>query len=391
MVPFPYSSRPVDAMPADLESAITPPRLERIVDSDGTSRIDVSGDWLLRAILPHVLILRPQLAAYAKDSKARWDLRGVQQLDAAGALFLWRMWGRQRPSILLKPEYEGIFADLAGKQFPVPPKVRKDPLKPLLDLGQSLLSFGQNLYAITLLAGNLLLASMYLARHPGNIPWREISANIHRTGSQALAITALVGFLVGVVLSYLSAIQLKNYGADVFIINILGLGIVRELGPILAAILVAGRSGSSMTAQLGVMRVTRELDALSAMGISHTQRLVLPKIAALAITLPLLILWSDMAALIGGMLSADLQLGIDYRQFLHGLPAAVPIANLWLGVGKGVAFGILIALIACHYGLRIKPNTESLGASTTDSVVTAITIVIIVDAIFAVIFSNVGF
>ena len=378
-------------MQADMESVITPPRLERIIDTDGTSRIDVSGAWLLRAILPHVLVLRPQLAAYAKDSKAQWDLRGVQQLDAAGALFLWRMWGRQRPSILLKPEYEGVFADLASKQFPVPPKVRKEPLKLLLNLGQGLLSFGQNLYAITILAGNLLLDSLYLVRHPSNIPWREISANIHRTGSQALAITALVGFLVGVVLSYLSAIQLKNYGADVFIINILGLGIVRELGPILAAILVAGRSGSSMTAQLGVMRVTRELDALAAMGISHTQRLVLPKIMALAITLPLLVLWSDIAALIGGMLSADLQLGIGYRQFLHGLPAAVPIANLWLGVCKGAVFGILIALIACHYGLQIKPNTESLGASTTDSVVTAITIVIIVDAIFAVVFSNVGF
>lgn len=371
--------------------ATTPPRLERTIAADGSSRIDVSGAWLLRAVLPHVLVLRPQLAAYAKDSKAQWDLRGVQQLDTAGALFLWRMWGRQRPNMLLKPEYEGLFADLASKQFPVPPPLPRDRLKPLLNLGQGLLSFGENVYAITLLAGSLLLDSLYLLRHPGNIPWREISANIHRTGSQALAITALVGFLVGVVLSYLSAIQLKSYGADVFIINILGLGIVRELGPILAAILVAGRSGSSMTAQLGVMRVTRELDALSAMGISHTQRLVLPKIAALAITLPLLILWSDVAALIGGMLSADVQLGIGYRQFLHGLPAAVPIANLWLGVGKGVAFGIFVALIACHYGLRIKPNTESLGASTTDSVVTAITVVIIVDAIFAVVFSNVGF
>ena len=370
---------------------ITPPRLERVVDPDGTNRIEVSGTWLLRAILPHAATLRPQLADYAKDSNAHWDLRAIQQLDAAGALFLWRMWGRRRPSVMLRPEYEGVFTDLATKQFPVPPKVPRDPLKLLLNLGQVLLSFGENLYKITILAGNLLLDGLYLVRHPSNIPWREISANIHRTGSQALAITALVGFLVGIVLSYLSAIQLKNYGADVFIINILGLGIVRELGPILAAILVAGRSGSSMTAQLGVMRVTRELDALAAMGISHTQRLVLPKIMALAITLPLLVLWSDIAGLIGGMLSADLQLGIGYRQFLHGLPAAVPIANLWLGVGKGAVFGILIALIACHYGLQIKPNTESLGASTTDSVVTAITIVIIVDAIFAVVFSNVGF
>ncbi len=370
---------------------ITPPRVERVIDPDGSIRIEVGGTWLLRAILPHLAALRPQLANYAKESDAQWDLRAIQQLDAAGALLLWHIWGSRRPNMVLRPEYEEVFTNLANEQFPVPPIVRRDPLKLLLNLGQGLFSFGDNFLKITILAGNLLIDGWDLVRHPSNIPWREISANIHRTGSQALSITALLGFLVGVVLSYLSSIQLKNYGADVFIINILGLGIVRELGPILAAILVAGRSGSSMTAQLGVMRVTRELDALSVMGISHTQRLVLPKIMALAITLPLLVVWCDMAGLIGGMLSANLQLGIDFHQFLHGLPAAVPISNLWLGVGKGAVFGYLVALIACHYGLQIKPNTESLGASTTSSVVTAITIVIVVDAMFAVVFSNVGF
>jgi phospholipid/cholesterol/gamma-HCH transport system permease protein len=277
-----------------------------------------------------------------------------------------------------------------GGASPPPPQVPLDTLKPLLALGQGTLSLGEHAYAIVLLAGELLLDALYLIRHPSGIPWREISANIHRTGTQALPITALVAFLVGIVLSYLSAIQLKSYGADIFIINILGLGIVRELGPMLGAILVAGRSGSSMTAQLGVMRLTRELDALAVMGISRTLRLVLPKVVALAITLPLLILWTDMNALAGGMISAKVQLGISYSQFLDGLPAAVPIANLWLGVGKAAVFGILIALIASHYGLRIKPNTESLGMNTTASVVASITVVIIVDAIFAVVFSDVG-
>jgi phospholipid/cholesterol/gamma-HCH transport system permease protein len=230
-----------------------------------------------------------------------------------------------------------------------------------------------------------------LARHPARIPWREISANIYRTGARALPIIGMVGFLVGVVLSYLSARQLHAYGADVYIVNILGIGIVRELGPMLAAILVAGRSGSSMTAQLGVMRVTEELDALSVMGISQTLRMVLPKVIALTITLPLLVLWCNAIALIGGMLAASRELGINYRQFLHNLPSAVPISDLWLGVGKGMLFGALIASIACHYGLRIKPNTESLGTGTTNSVVTSITVVILVDATIAVMFSSVGF
>jgi phospholipid/cholesterol/gamma-HCH transport system permease protein len=159
---------------------------------------------------------------------------------------------------------------------------------------------------------------------------------------------------------------------------------------VLAAILIAGRSGSAMTAQIGVMRVTEELDALAVMGIPHTVRLVLPKMIALAIAMPLLILWTNAVALLGGMVSAQVQLGIDYRHFIAHLPDAVPIANLWLGLGKGVVFGLLIALIACHFGLRIKPNTESLGIGTTSSVVTSITVVILVDAVFAVAFSDVG-
>jgi phospholipid/cholesterol/gamma-HCH transport system permease protein len=166
--------------------------------------------------------------------------------------------------------------------------------------------------------------------------------------------------------------------------------IVRELGPVLAAILVAGRSGSAMTAQIGVMRVTEELDALAVMGIPHTLRLVLPKTIALAVAMPLLIVWTDAIALVGGMVCAQFQLGIDWRYFLANLPPAVPISNLYLGLAKGMVFGIFIALTACHFGLKVKPNTESLGEGTTNSVVTAITLVIVIDAIFAVLFRNVG-
>jgi phospholipid/cholesterol/gamma-HCH transport system permease protein len=257
-------------------------------------------------------------------------------------------------------------------------------------LGRTVLSFAHHSVEAMTLLGRVSFDALHLIRNPARMPWREISANIYRTGTQALGITALVGFLVGIVLSYLSAQQLKSFGADIYIVNLLGISIVRELGPVLAAILIAGRSGSAMTAQIGVMRVTEELDALAVMGIPHTTRLVLPKMIALAVTMPLLILWTNAIALIGGMASAQFQLGLDYRHFIRSLPGAVPTANLWLGLGKGVVFGILIALIACHFGLRIKPNTESLGLGTTNSVVTAITVVIVVDAVFAIMFSDIG-
>jgi phospholipid/cholesterol/gamma-HCH transport system permease protein len=263
-------------------------------------------------------------------------------------------------------------------------------LAPIVFLGKVVFLLWEHFVGLVILSGQLALDAKYLVSHPTRIPWREISANLYRTGAQALGITALVGFLIGVVLSYLSSRQLQIYGADIFIINILGVSIIRELGPMLAAILVAGRSGSSMTAQLGVMRVTEELDALTVMGIPHSLRLVLPKVMALGIAMPLVVLWTSAIALVGGMVIAEIQLGLSYNFFISKLPDAVPLANLWLGLGKGVVCGMVIALISCHFGLRIKSNTESLGEGTTNSVVTAITVVIIIDAIFAIIFSNVG-
>jgi len=371
-------------------SSVDDPRVEQTVDADGKPLIRVSGTWVLRSLLPEAAQLRRLLLACARETNARWDLRGIQTLDTAGALLLWRTWGRRRPQLTLRAEHESAFANLSPVSAPAPPRQAHDAWEPIAALGRNILSLGEQAAQLLILAGYLFLDLLQLARHPTRIPWREISANVYRTGAQALPIIALVGFLVGVVLSYLSGKQLKAYGGEIYIINILGVGIVRELGPVLAAILVAGRSGSSMTAQLGVMRVTEELDALAVMGISQTLRLVLPKVLALAITLPLLVLWCNAIALIGGMLAANRELGISYGQFLHKLPSAVPIANLWLGVGKGMLFGVLIALIACHYGLRIKPNTESLGTGTTDSVVASITVVILVDAAIAVMFSSVG-
>ena len=267
---------------------------------------------------------------------------------------------------------------------------RRGPLWIVALVGRKVLGVFDHLATMIMVLGQVVLDTAFLVRRPARIPWREISSNIYRTGTQALGITALVGFLVGVVLSYLSAQQLKLFGADAFIINILGISVIRELGPVLAAILIAGRSGSAITAQLGVMRVTQELDAMDVMGIPQTLRLILPKMIALAVSMPLIVLWTNSIALMGGMVSAQAELGISYSYFLSGLPDAVPIANLWLGLGKGVVFGFMIALVACHFGLRIEPNTESLGIGTTNSVVTSITVVIVIDAVFAIMFKDIG-
>jgi phospholipid/cholesterol/gamma-HCH transport system permease protein len=359
--------------------------------ADGFTQIVLTGNYTLTALGHYLESLTAELTQQAENQDLRWDLTRIQQLDTAGTAILWRAWKGQRPAHLqLRPEHEKMFARLEHTPVLRAGTCRRDLAWPITTLGRLALLLWSNALGLVMLIGQLLLDVLYLIRHPVLIPWREISANLYRTGAQALGITALVGFLIGIVLSYLSSKQLQIFGADIFIINILGISIIRELGPMLAAILVAGRSGSSMTAQLGVMRVTQELDALTVMGISHSQRLILPKVLGLGIAMPLLVLWTSAIALIGGMVAAELQLGLSYHHFLRALPDVVPIANLWLGLGKGIVCGMVIALIACHFGLRIKPNTESLGEGTTTSVVTAITMVIIIDAIFAVMFSDVG-
>ena len=354
----------------------------RISNDNGATCLVLTGDYTLSSLERQIQTLTTELSPYVADPKTHWDLTEITQIDATGIVLLRQIWNARRPEHLsLRPEQEKIFERL--EKIPAPPvTTSRDILWPIIALGQLSFVFWEHLKGIVILIGQLTLDTLFLITHPSHIPWREISANLYRTGAQALVITALVGFLIGIVLSYLSSKQLQMFGADIFIINILGVSIIRELGPMLAAILVAGRSGSSMTAQLGVMRVTQELDALKVMGISHSQRL--------GIAMPLLVLWTSAIALVGGMLAAEIQLGLSYQYFLSALPDAVPIANLWLGLGKGVVCGMTIALIACHFGLRIKPNTESLGEGTTRSVVTAITVVIIIDAIFAIVFSDIG-
>ncbi len=367
---------------------VADPEVHSLVAADGGTLVRLVGAWDIRALETRARAVQRLLTGRSGD---QWDLGGIQRLDHIGALLIWRAWNRRKPARLaVRPEHQLFFDNLDTRAVAVAVAPPLDPLASIKAIGHAALLLLEHAVGMLLLLGQMLIDTAAMLRRPSRGPWREVSASIYRTGSQALGITAGVGFLIGIVLSYLSAEQLKAFGAGAFIVNILGIGIVRELGPVICAVLVAGRSGSAITAQLGVMRVTEELDALSVMGIPHTVRLVLPKVLALSITLPLLILWTSSIALIGGAVSAQFQLGIPVREFLSGLPAAVPAVNLWLGIGKGVIFGALIALVACHFGMKIQPNTESLGVGTTNSVVSSITVVIIADAIFAILFNDVG-
>lgn len=362
-----------------------------VIASEVGEMVRLSGRWTLATTSQRAAELSGELSRLARPT-SNWDCQELEAIDSAGAMLLWRAWHREVPAMLsIKPEHWQVFERIAAADRE--PRAAVAPTSPfnwLLVIGSAVLGVGHHLLDFIALVGRFGLNMAHVLRYPADWPRREIFANLYKSGVRAMPVTALVGFLIGVVLSYLSALQLKQFGADIFIVNIIGLGLVRELGPVLVAILVAGRSGSAMTAQLGVMRVTEEIDALSTMGITPALRLVFPKVVALIIAMPLLVVWSTTIALIGGMVSAQWQLDISYGFFIQTFPRVVPAANLWIGLVKGTVFGLFVALVACHFGLRVRPNTESLSSNTTASVVTAIAVVIVIDAIFAIATRNIG-
>jgi phospholipid/cholesterol/gamma-HCH transport system permease protein len=386
---------PTDSLlPADAQDAQRlQPRVDERAEEGGSWGV-ASGRWTALAMSSpdawqH---LSAQLGALPAEEDRAWDLRPIEQLDHIGAQLLWNHWQQAWPARLeMNAQHKAVLEQIARFTCAAP----VEPRATLADRVRTFVHTGPRIMFVTrdflALVGQLMLDIGKLIRAPHRGPWRDFSGQIYQFGTTALPITALVGLLIGVVLAYLTSQQLRQYGAETFIVNILGLALIRELGPVLAAVLIAGRSGSAITAQIGVMRVTDELDAMRVMGIPHGFRLVMPRVMALAIAMPLINLWTSMAALFGGMIAADLALDISPAYFLSALPRAVPMSNLWLAMSKSAVFGILIALVGCYFGMKVKPNTESLGRGTTSSVVTSITVVILVDALFAVLFRGVGF
>jgi phospholipid/cholesterol/gamma-HCH transport system permease protein len=362
--------------------------VQRCLDSDGSTRVKILGRWDIRSVREHPCELLERLSSVG-DPDARWDLTQIKDIDAAGETVIWHAWNRTRPrNLLLRPEDAWVWDNLAA----LPPGQTADSTdsRTRVDVLRSVLDMLAGTADIIALLGAVALDSVALLRSPRNIPGREITATIFRSGAQTIAISGLVGFLIGIVLSYLSGEQLREIGAESYVVNLTGFAVLRELGPLLAAILNAGRSGSAMTAQIGLMRVTGELEAMSVLGISQVRRLVVPKAIGQLVALPLVVVWTDLTGIVGGMLGSRLQLGIAFREFLHGLVQLVPLSNVWFGLGKGALFGLLVALISCHFGFHIRPDTESLSAGTTRAVVTALTAVLLVDAVLAIVFSHLG-
>lgn len=238
--------------------------------------------------------------------------------------------------------------------------------------------------------GQLFATKIRLLLRPRNIRHKEIAYELYESSIKAIGIVALTSFLIGLVVAYQSAYQLKIYGANIFIVDMLGLPILRELSPLITAIVIAGRSGSAFSAQIGAMKITEELDAMRSMGFDPYFFLVLPKIIALMIAMPIMIFISDIMALFGGMLVANIDLDITVELFMQRFHQVIAAKHFFVGIVKGPFFAFLIASIGIYRGLMVKDDTQSIGFNTTKSVVESIFAVIVCDAIFSIAFTNLG-
>lgn len=220
--------------------------------------------------------------------------------------------------------------------------------------------------------------------------WRSLFSVIETMGYQALPIIALLSFMIGVVLAYQMGVQLKSYGANIYVVDLIGLAVLREFAPLLTAIMIAGRTGSAFTAELGTMKLNEEIDALKTMGITPGEFLILPRIFGLIIALPLLTVWADIFGVLGGMVMAKNMLNISWQDFINRFETVIPVKSLIIGISKAPVFALLIASIGCFQGMQVANSADSVGKQTTKSVVQAIFFIIVADALFSIIFNKFG-
>ena len=316
------------------------------------------------------------------------DGSGLEAVDSAGAWVLKRWLAGHNATASLRnwPARWQTLMELVMQQAArdVPPVAHASMTQ---SVGHSAEGVVQQALALLAFVGETAMKALPLLIRPQRIRWRTVLRNIQVGGFEALPIIGLTSFLLGVVVAYQGADQLKHYGANIFVVDLVGYAMLREFAPLISAIIIAGRSGSAYAAQIGTMVVTEEIDAMRTIDIEPIELLVLPKIVALAVALPLLTLFADVAGVFGGMVMARSQLGIGFREFADRFGQEMQGATLLIGIGKSFVFAFIIAVIGCFQGFRTRGSADSVGRQTTLSVVQSIFLVIVADALFSVAFS----
>ncbi len=350
------------------------------------------GDWTA----PQLNGMARVLNSLQAEQGARWELdtTAVRRLDTAGALLLHRL--RQRLS------QQGAELDLSRLSDPhrhlldlvretdslPPPPPRREGL--IEGVGRRTVDTGREAVGFLAFMGELAVDSFPRLLLPHRLRWKQIIAEIEIAGVRAIPILGLLVFLTGVVIAYQGGTPLERYGANIFLVDLLVITMLREMAPLMTAIIVAGRTGSSYAAQIGTMRITEEIDALRVTGITPYEMLALPKVVALVLAMPLLTLFADVVGVLGGMVVANAMFDVGFTEFIHRIPDAMAPSSFWVGIIKAPVFAVIIAAVGCYHGFSVRGSTESVGRATTRSVVHGIFLVIVVDAIFSVIFNLLG-
>lgn len=350
------------------------------------------GAWNLAGITN----LRSYLKHLVWPSKKELVIDGSQivAMDMAGAWELYKLLTQLKHNNFtielqgFRPEHKNLLSLIKTGTTGLTPLAPLPRENWLARLGRRSILELKELTSFLTFTGELTIVALRSLRDRNRIHWRPLMWVIETTGFQALPIIALLSFMIGVVLAYQMGIQLRNYGADIFIVDLTGAAVFREFGCLITAIMVAGRTGSAFTAQLGTMKLNEEIDALRTMGILPNELLILPRLLGLFIALPLLTMWADIFGVLGGMLMAKGMLSITYHDFIIRFRQQVSLGSLLIGLGKAPVFALIIAGIGCFQGMRVEGGAESVGRQTTRSVVQAIFIIIIVDAIFSILFSK---
>ncbi len=333
---------------------------------------------------------------WPRDGGVILDASRLTALDTAGAWLLEstrRELARARHEVSvagLRADHEALVAMVRTRVADHAGAARGRAPGGLARLGELAARSARQLVGILGFVGESTVAAAAVARRPRRLRWRPVLHNVESAGFRALPITGLLSFLMGVVIAYQGATQLERYGANIFVADLVGLAMLRELSPLLTAIIVAGRSGSAYAAQIGTMKVTEEIDALRTVGIAPFDLLVLPKLLALTIALPLLVVYADALAVVGGMIMAKTSLGVGYADFLDRFEQAIDLPDYLVGIGKAPVFAAIIAVVGCYQGFQVSGDAESVGRQTTVSVVQSIFLVIVADAAFSVAFSYLG-
>ncbi len=357
-----------------------------------------SGSWIAANGATLETLSDAVMAQLDRSKTVKVDMAGIRELDTIGAWLIEKIsrraisTGRRTDVVGVADNYAGLIEEVrqVNRHSPTPPVARNPVVAKVADIGRSTIGASEDVTAFLQMLGSLCVAILGVLRRPRSLRLTSLTYQLYRVGWQAIPIVVLITFLIGAIIAQQGIFHFRKFGADSYVVDMVGILVMRELGVLIVAIMVAGRSGSAYTAELGSMQMREEIDALSTMGLDPVEVLMLPRVVALVCALPILTFIGSMAALYGGGLVAWFYGGMGPAIFIARLHDAVSVTSFEVGMIKAPFMALVIGIVACSEGLRVKGSAESLGKQTTTSVVKSIFLVIVLDGLFAVFFASIG-